>query len=522
LKNLRPYQQECIETVISEYNSGVDKQLIVLHTGAGKTFLLIKLLERMGFKRILWLSFQEELVSQSAMAFIRDKYDEQFYNKVAKIGFLDYLREYNEWPSGFSMGCIKADIFLPDADVVMGSVMTVARRLDRIAPDFYDCVICDEAHLFMSKTSYDTLQYLKPKFLCGATATAHRADGLPLGDLFDKITFQYGLDRGIKDGYACQMDAIRIKTNVSLDGVKTTAGELNQRDLSDEINTLARNQLIVDSYAKYCSGMQCIAFCVDIQHAIDLAQAFKDNGYDCEAVSSNEELTPDRSEKIARYKAGKLQIITNVSVLVAGFDAPDTGCIIMACPTKSLTKYLQSVGRGSRLKSTEFVSKFGQMCIILDVVDNTTKHNLINAWELDRELPPEDRVFISQEKKDKLILSRRLKLEHSRDKDERVSLLKIPKIKPNNSIRQLNPATEKQLKWIYDLGYPKDVHYTYQMCNDIINNLPATEKQVNMLRALKYDVSGRVVTRADVQAVMKDVEKRESSATFKKKGSYNK
>lgn len=476
----------------------------------------------MGFKRILWLSFQEELVSQSAMAFIRDKYDEEFYNKVSAVGFLDYLRDYNQWPSGFNMGCIKADIFLPDANVVMGSVMTVARRLDRIAPDFYDCIVTDEAHLFMSTTAFNTLQHLKPKFLIGCTATPHRADGLPLGDIFDKITFQYGLDRGIKDGYACQMDAIRIKTNVSLDGVKTTAGELNQRDLSDEINTLARNNLIVSSYEKYCLGMQCIAFCVDIQHAIDLCQAFKDAGHDCEAVSSNEELTPDRSEKIARFKSGRLRIITNVSILTTGFDHVDTGCIIMACPTKSLTKYLQSVGRGSRLKSPEFVSKFGQMCIILDIVDNTTRHNLINAWELDRELPPEDRVFISQEKKDKLIANRRLKLEHTRDKDERVSLLKIPKMKPSNSIRQLNPATEKQLKWIYDLGYPKDVHYTYQMCNDIINSLPATEAQVRLVAAKGYDVKSRALTRGDVQAVMKDVEKRESSATFKKRSPYNK
>jgi len=476
----------------------------------------------MGFKRILWLSLQEELVSQSAMAFIRDKYDEEFYNKVSAVGFLDYLRDYNQWPSDFNMGCIKADIFLPDASVVMGSVMTVARRLDRIAPDFYDCVVCDEAHLFMSNTAFNTLQHLKPKFLIGCTATPHRADGLPLGDIFDKITFQYGLDRGIKDGYACQMDAIRIKTNVSLDGVKTTAGDLNQKDLSDEINTLARNNLIVSSYEKYCLGMQCIAFCVDIQHAIDLCQAFKDAGHDCEAVSSNEELTPDRSEKIARFKSGRLRIITNVSILTTGFDHVDTGCIIAARPTKSLTLYLQLVGRGSRLKSPEFVSKFGQMCIILDIVDNTTRHNLINAWELDRELPPEDRVFISQEKKDKLIASRRLKLEHTRDKDERVSLLKIPKMKPSNSIRQLNPATEKQLKWIYDLGYPKDVHYTHQMCTDIINSLPATEAQVRLVAAKGYDVKSRALTRGDVKAVMKDVEKRESSATFKKRSPYNK
>ena len=97
----------------------------------GKTFMLIKLIEKLEFKRVLWLSFQEELVSQSALAFIKEKFDERFYNHVKEEGFLEYVSRNDAFfaMNDFKMGCIKADIFKPDANVVMGSVMTVHKRL---------------------------------------------------------------------------------------------------------------------------------------------------------------------------------------------------------------------------------------------------------------------------------------------------------------------------------------------------------------------------------------------------------
>jgi len=513
-KELRIYQEDCHEAVINEYNNGITRALITLFTGAGKTFLLIKLLERMGFKRVLWLSFQSELITQSGMAFIKDKWPE-IYEYVDSVGFLEYVKQPNA-----RIGVIKEDIFKTNTEVTMGSVMTVIRRLDKIDPNYFDCVVCDEAHLFMSKSANQIVTTLTPKLLIGCTATATRADGLPLSDIFQKIVYDYDLGRGIKDGWACEMDAVRIKTTTSLDNVKTTAGELNLKDLTNEVNTLSRNQQIVDSYKKYCDGRPCIAFCVDIQHSMDLAEQFRMNGYDCQAVSSNEELTPGRSENIRRYKDDKLKIITNVSILVAGFDKVDTGCIIMACPTKSLTKYLQSVGRGSRLKNKWYTDKWGQSCTILDIVDVTSRHNLVNAWELDKEKEPEDRVFISQEKRDKLLAERARKafITHTREKDEIVSLLKIPKPKISNSFRMQEPASSKQLAWISSLGYDViNEHYTKEMCSQIIMDLPATEKQRNLLRFKGYDVdSVAVLTRGMMEAAMKDLEKREAAKLAKK------
>jgi len=266
-RELRPYQNDCHNAVISDYEKGILRLLIVLFTGAGKTYLLIKLMERIGFKRVLWLSFQTELVDQSAMAFIKDKFDTDFYEKAKEVGFLDFVKNNGFDGEDFKIGCVKADIFDINADVVMGSVQTITNRLDLIDEDYFDCIICDEAHLFCSKSAVNVLNYFKPKLLIGATATPTRADNLQLSDIFDKISYEYGLDRGIRDGWSSELEAVRIKTSTNLDDVHTIGGEFSQRELADEINTLSRNQLIVDSWKKYCEGRQTLAFCVDIKHA---------------------------------------------------------------------------------------------------------------------------------------------------------------------------------------------------------------------------------------------------------------
>ena len=77
-KSLRCYQEKAICASIDELHAGIDRQLIIKATGTGKTFTAVKLLERHGFKRILWITHSAELIEQSAIAFLRDKFDDEF------------------------------------------------------------------------------------------------------------------------------------------------------------------------------------------------------------------------------------------------------------------------------------------------------------------------------------------------------------------------------------------------------------------------------------------------------------
>lgn len=476
MKQLRPYQEEAIKAIHEGLKNGETKQLLVLPTGAGKTFTAIQAIKDIG--RILWISHTEELIAQSLEALLKE-FKCQGY------------------------GIIKAEKFDIDKPVVMASAQTLHRRLDKIPPDWFDVIVCDEADLFGSNTFFKAIEYFKPKLRLGLTATPFRSDNMLMGDIFDTIIYEYPIEKAISDGYLCQLDGIKIQTSCNLDRVKTIGGELNQGDLEQVVNTLERNNLIVSKYLQYAKGRQFIAFCVDVKHAIDLCDTFNEKGVKCNFVVGDKELTTDRKGVIKEFKNGDVLGITNCMILTAGFNHDNTGCMIMACPTKSKRKFLQQVGRGARLKDELFVNKFGQNCIILDIVDVTSKHRLVNTWELDKAKPPKERVFITDQTKEKLEKERELKFQSQQKVDEKIVLIQLPKFKISNSIKMREPATEGQLKWIKDLGY--DVinnHYTYKMAAEIISNLPATDKQIYIIKKHGYDVSGGV-TRKEAELVFK-------------------
>ena len=533
MKKIRDYQAKAHKAIDDALLKNITRQLLVMATGTGKTFTAVKSIQNRG--RVLWNTHTEELIEQSGIAILVELNLMPTELLIRTIhnhgGLLNLLRPQRE--SLFqdtcvklihdNLGIIKADLFEIDKPFVIASMQTLHRRLDKIDPTHFDVVVVDEAHYSGANTWVKSLEHFKPKLRLGLTATPYRLDGMMLGDIFDEIVFEYNIDQAIKEGNLCELDAIRIKTNVNLDKVKTRAGELNLEQLEEVINTPERNALIVEKYLQYASGRQFIAFCVDVKHAQDLCAAFNERGVNTNFVVGDKDLTTDRRGVIDSFKRAEYVGLTNVMVLTAGFDHPNVGCVIQACPTKSLTKYLQQVGRGTRLKDELFVSRFGQKCLILDFIDSTTKHQLVNTWTLDKAKPVEERTFTSNEKKEKLIAERerRIKLAEL-EKDTRVNLLALPKIKISDSYRMQEPATEAQLKWIADLGYDVvNIHYTKLMCSEIISKQPASDKQVWLLAKKGYDVSNGV-TIAEAKQAFKEIEEREAKENAERLKKANK
>ena len=494
-KPRRPYQEQALACIQDDLKNESNKLLLVLATGLGKTKVAVDLTEVLNAKRVLFIADTEELIEQSALAFIENKFDEEFAGHVEGIGFINWVNgakcHFENHSNTFRMGVIKADTFKIDAEVIVASAQTLYRRLDKIPEDYFDLIIVDECHKYMSKTYIQPLNYFKPRLMVGLTATPYRMDGLSLGNLFDKITFEYNIADGIKNKYLCELDGIRIKTDISLDNVRTTAGELNSKDLSTEVNIPKRNRLVVDSYIKHATGKQGIFFCVDVQHAVDLSEMFNEYGISCRPVVGDEKVTPERKKTILDFKKGNIQVLTNVMVLTTGFNHPEVGCIGNVAPTKSLVKFVQSVGRGTRLKSKEYVDKHGQVCTILDFVDSTSRHKLINCWELDRALKLEDRVFTTDAKKELILEERQRRVAHVENlhkKDEKIVLIELPPAKQFAWKAMQDPATAPQLKWINDLGYDTtNILYTKQQCADIIAKEACSKREKEYLESKGYD-----------------------------------
>lgn len=405
---------------------------------------------------------------------------------------------YDEISRYFPMnvGIVKQKSFEIDKKIVIGSVQTLHNRLEKIPKNLFQLVMIDEAHHYAATSFLKVARYWDSKLFVGWTATPKRLDGLSLTNLFEKIVFQYNIEDGIKDGFLAPIEAYQISSPGDLSKVRKVAGDFNLRQLSEAVDSEQRNNLIVEKYKQYAEGRQALAYCVDIQHAHNLALKFKMAGIECEAVSSDLERCPNRKELIEKFRAGEIHVLTNCEILTEGFDHHDVGCVMMCRPTQSETLYIQCIGRGTRLKSPEYFNKFKtDKCTVLDFVDNTGRHSLINAYELEKNKPISERLFLPKEYRDKLLQAekerRERKIKISLHKDRKVDLLVLPSVRVWDGEKMLESATEKQIKWLKDVGiWQEGIEYTKKQASELISSLPCQEWQIRYLAMKNFDVSG--------------------------------
>jgi superfamily II DNA or RNA helicase len=353
---LRDYQTQALDAVKANFEKGVNRQLLALATGCGKTVIFAHLPQLISKKKTLVLAHREELLDQA-----KDKM--QVINPGLNIDIEQADRRASPMFS----------------DVVIASVATIGRkgsaRLEALRPELFDLIICDEAHHSVAnsyKIIFDHFNVFedKTKLLVGVTATPNRGDKVGLSDIYQDIVFKRDIREMIGAGWLCPIIAYRVKTKSDLSDVRMSHGDFVDSELSIAVNTDDRNSLAVDAYKAYCDDRRALVFCVDKAHTMDMARTFKAAGIECGTVLGD---TP-ADERVATLQAladGRIKVVANCMVLTEGYDLPTLSAVIMARPTKSGLLYTQCIGRGTRIHPEK------QDLIVIDLTDNSTKHSLI-------------------------------------------------------------------------------------------------------------------------------------------------
>ena len=342
--------------------------------------------------------------------------DELLDQAAEKYRFID--------PSAI-IGKIGSGIHQYGAEVTVASIATISRpeHLRRLKETGYGIIIIDECHHSMSDGYQRVLEAMKESFVFGVTATPDRLDKKLLFNGKEPL-FQLSIIDMIARGHLCDMRAIAIKTEISLDHVSNKMGDFNEKELDLAVNTPARNRRVVEAYQQHANGKRAICFAVTVDHAHALANAFNDHDIKAATITGNTPMS-ERKELYKQLRTGAIQVLTSVMVLSEGFDETSVECVIMARPTQSRSLYVQCIGRGIRLHpgKTE--------CVILDLTDNCMKHriapiNLKRAIQkeiLDGETVKE--ALERRKKEDEEAASRRVtrKLRSKRLEDFQVDLL---------------------------------------------------------------------------------------------------
>lgn len=356
------YQKEVIRNLYDLLREGQTRIAIVAPTGSGKTVMMAQICKDAAIvkrRRVLVCVHLDILVPQTS-------------DKLHKFGL--------EGDIGF----IKAGYpEKRDALVQVASIQTLSRR--RWWRDAgFDVVIFDECHQTMFSTIGKRIvdEICPNAKILGFTATPYRLSKREgLGDRLDTLVAA-PLPRQLQEiGRLSKMRYFGIakEGQPDLSNVRTVRGDYSDADLRQACDKPKLIEHIVQQWQRLTPGKRTIAFCVGVDHAFAVAQAFRDVGIVAETVTGE---TP-KYERHRMYDAladGSLTVLTSVNVISIGFDVPAVEVGLLLRPTKSKAVHFQQIGRVMR---TAPGKEYG---LILDQAGNCLKHGFpesIDEYSLD-------------------------------------------------------------------------------------------------------------------------------------------
>jgi superfamily II DNA or RNA helicase len=352
---LRDYQERAIEGVRVSFREGNKRTLLVSPTGSGKTLMFSYISAGMARndKRIVIIAHRRELIKQISAA---------LKNVGVRHGIL-----------------VGGSIGIPKTNVIVASVFTLARRLTRFpAPDL---LIGDEAHHFTPDSTWGKVVKAFPNArVLGVTATPERLDGKGLGLLFDDMVMGPTVAELTEQGFLSPAE-VYAPSKPDLSRVRTRMGDYVTSDIEGEMDKPSITGSAVTHYTKLAAGRRAVAFCVSVKHAKDVAADFRKAGYSASHVDGGMD-DAERDGVLAKFGTGEIQILTSCDLISEGFDLPAIEVAILLRPTKSLSMYLQQVGRAIR------PSPGKEKTIVLDHCGNTATHGFIDEhreWVLTTE-----------------------------------------------------------------------------------------------------------------------------------------
>lgn len=378
--NLRNYQRTCYDNVFEALQSA-RSTLVVMPTGAGKTIVFGCIARDWPHGRVLVVAHRDELIRQAA-------------DKVGRIVGEDCSIE---------MGSRRADddVYYGKSHVVVTSVQTMSRptRHERFDPNEFGLLIFDEAHHAVAESYLRVLGYFRtnPNLkTLGVTATPDRADEEALGQVFESVSFEYGIRDAIQDGWLVPIQQQLVWVDgLDFSACRTTAGDLNQGDLAKIMEMEKSLHGVVYPTMDIAGDRKTLVFTASVAQAergCEIANRHKPGS--AEWISGSTPID-DRRAILSRYAKGDFQFLFNCAIALEGFDEPTIEVVAMARPTKSRALYAQAIGRGTRPlagavdgldtsdeRRAAIASSEKPNMLVLDFVGNSGRHKLIHATDV--------------------------------------------------------------------------------------------------------------------------------------------
>jgi superfamily II DNA or RNA helicase/HKD family nuclease len=339
--------------------NGANKALLISATGTGKTYASAFAMRELGFKRVLFLVHREQILKQA----------KESYEKV--------------FPRTLTTGILSGNYKETDADYLFSTVQTISRDyvMQQFSREHFECIIIDETHKAGAESYHKIINYFKPQFLLGMTASPERMDGFDIYGLFDhNIASEIRLQDALRDDLLCPFHYFGI-SELEIEG--------HVIDDNADFRYLANEKRVkhVIEQAEYFghdgNRVKGLIFCSRNDEAKALSEAFNIRGYRTVALSGANSQN-EREEAVERLEMDcsvdndgrpiderALDYVFTVDIFNEGVDIPQVNQVIMLRPTQSAIIFVQQLGRGLRkAEGKEYV-------VVLDFIGNYSNNFLI-------------------------------------------------------------------------------------------------------------------------------------------------
>ena len=326
---------------------GAGRALVQAATGVGKTYLAA--FDSKDYERVLFVAHREEILKQAAQSFknVRNSDDYGFFDGESKC---------------------------TDKSMIFASVATLGRseylNNKYFASDYFNYIVIDEFHHAVNDQYQRIVNYFKPQFLLGLTATPERMDGRNIYEICDyNVPYEISLKEAINKGMLVPFHYYGIFDDTDYSKLHIVRGRYDEKELNETyIGNVHRYELIYKYYCKYGSR-QALGFCCSKEHAREMAREFSSRGIPSVAVFSDAsgEYTEKRKVAIQKLKNGEIRAIFSVDMFNEGVDITSVDMVMFLRPTESPIVFLQQLGRGLRkCRGKEFLT-------VLDFIGNYEK-----------------------------------------------------------------------------------------------------------------------------------------------------
>ena len=336
---LRDYQKEASDAAVACFRRGMWNGLLVLPTASGKSVIVADIASRLDTPLLVFQPTREIL--------------QQNYDKILKTGMND-------------VGIYSASLGEKNIrKITLATIGSVHNHME----DFrlFRYVIVDEAHRVSAEDGMykDYLTAREDRCVIGLTATPYRLSGF-MGTtkttfltrlsprIYDKVLYVCQVSDMMDKGYLCKpqyFDIVdRIAFRLSNVRLNTTGVDYDEKSLEDEYrrSNFARDLLSWTlAVLKPNDGSErngVIVFTRFVREAEVLTAGLRCHGIPAETVTAKTG-KDERKRVVEDFKSGALKVCANAGVMLEGFDYPALDTVIIASPTRSLTRWCQMVGR---------------------------------------------------------------------------------------------------------------------------------------------------------------------------------